>query len=188
MGCTRERTRCRDTVWCMVELREFTLADGPLLTAWIDGPADLLMWAGPTFTWPLDPEQLAAYAAESSTGGRLTWMGCVPGTGEVIGHASLRLDAAQPTARLGRVLVAPEARGRGYGAAMLERVLTTAFADLGLQRIELGVFAHNTSAVRLYERLGFTPDRLLPDVEQIDGQSWSALQMSLPKSTWPTTN
>lgn len=39
----------------MVELREFTPADGQLLAAWIANPTELLMWAGPTFTWPLDP-------------------------------------------------------------------------------------------------------------------------------------
>ncbi|MFD4871547.1 GNAT family N-acetyltransferase [Streptomyces sp. NPDC058412] len=163
-----------------MEVRAFTLADAAVIRPWISGPAELLMWAGPGFTWPLDEPQLAAYAVEP---GRRTWTGVGP-DGRLVGHASLRLGADGVAARLGRVLVAPDARGQGYGAALLTRVLTFAFAELGLERVELGVFAHNGSAVRLYERLGFRVGRVLPDVERVDGQSWTALQMSLAKADW----
>lgn len=71
---------------------------------------------------------------------------------------------------------------------MLDQVLTTAFTDLALDRIDLGVFAHNTSAIRLYERLGFTCDHVIPNVERVNGHPWSANQMTLPKSTWTATN
>jgi hypothetical protein len=37
----------------LLELREFEVADGALLRAWITGPIELLTWAGPSFTWPL---------------------------------------------------------------------------------------------------------------------------------------
>lgn len=139
-----------------------------------------MTWAGPAFTWPLDDSQLAAYAVEP---GRRTWTGVGP-DGRLVGHASLRLDADGASARLGRVLIAPDARGRGYGAALLTQVLTIAFTRLDLERVELGVFTHNGNAVRLYERLGFRVDQVLPDVERVEGQSWSALQMSLAKADW----
>ncbi|MFD3657726.1 GNAT family N-acetyltransferase [Streptomyces sp. NPDC058620] len=171
----------------MVELREFAAADVPLLMAWIAGPTELLTWAGPAFTWPLDESQLAEYAAESATDRRRSWMGLETDSGRVVGHASLRIDAAVSSGRLGRVLVAPQARGRGYGTALLEPVLTAAFEELRLDRVELGVFDHNESAVRLYERLGFVVDRVLPDVERVDGRPWSALQMVLEKSAWGRT-
>ncbi|MEW2759003.1 GNAT family protein [Streptomyces sp. NPDC048399] len=164
----------------VVELRAFALADAGVIVSWISGPAELLTWAGPGFTWPLDDSQLATYVAEP---GRRTWTGVGP-DGRLVGHASLRLAADGLSARLGRVLVAPDARGQGYGAALLTQVLTFAFAQLGLEHVELGVFAHNGNAVRLYERLGFRVDQVLPDVERVDGQSWSALQMSLAKADW----
>jgi RimJ/RimL family protein N-acetyltransferase len=188
-------------VWedALLELREFEVADGALLKEWITGPIELLTWAGPSFTWPLGDAQLAAYAADSVAGRRLSWTAVESATGEAIGHVSLRIgDVRSPdegartetilsdprslaSGRLGRVLVAPAARGRGYATVMMQKVLQLAFGGLGLERVELGVFAHNMGAVRLYERLGFKRDSVLTNVEQVDGESWSALQMSLQK-------
>ena len=168
----------------MIELREFTPHDSPLLMTWIDGPTELLAWAGPTFTWPLDDRQLRAYAAESMTTHRHTWMGVDPASGRAVCHASLRIGADGATARLGRVLVAPDARSTGVGLALLNEVMTLAFGPLKLKRLELGVFSHNTRALALHERLGFGIDRVLDDVEQVDGRSWSALQMSLTNTDW----
>ncbi|MEU8976246.1 GNAT family protein [Streptomyces monashensis] len=168
----------------VVELREFTVADGSFLMSWIGGPAELMAWAGPTFTWPLDGPQIAAYAAECATPRRWGWMGFDPRTRRTVGHASVRIAADGSTGRLGRVLVALEARGRGVGGGMVREVLGAAFGPLGLQRVELGVFSHNTSALRLYERLGFQAERVLADVERVEGQSWSAVQMFLSRADW----
>lgn len=95
---------------------------------------------------------------------RQSWMAIDPASGQVVGHASVRLDAQGASGRIGRVLVAPEARGKGVGAAMPARVLAAAFGELGLERVELGVWTDNSSAIRLYEGLGF--------------------KMSLPRSAW----
>ena len=154
-----------------VELREFTTLDAALLMSWIAGPIELLSWAGPTFAWPLDDEQLSAYVVESMTPQRHTWMGVDPASGHTVGRASLRIDADGATARLGRVLIAPDARSKGVGSALLNEVMTLTFGPFKLQRLKLGVFTHNTGAVGLYERLGFLTDRVLDDVEQVGGQS-----------------
>ena len=53
------------------------------------------------------------------------------------------------------VSVARAFRGRGVGSALLERLLAWARASAQIERVELGVFANNTGAIRLYERLGF---------------------------------
>jgi ribosomal protein S18 acetylase RimI-like enzyme len=44
-------------------------------------------------------------------------------------------------------------RGRGLGEALLRRALPV-FAGRGESRLELKVHADNTSAIRLYERVG----------------------------------
>jgi RimJ/RimL family protein N-acetyltransferase len=172
----------------MIELSAFEAADGRVLMPWINSPAELLTWAGPSLQWPLDERQFDEYAAGAKAAGRRNWTAWERSTGAVVGHISLRIDAEQESGRIGRVLVSPEARGRGYGAEMLKQVLTVAFDELGLETVELGVWAHNTSAVRLYERLGFVCHEVLPDVETVDGQPWTALQMNLPKEKWEATS
>jgi RimJ/RimL family protein N-acetyltransferase len=101
-----------------------------------------------------------------------------------VGHVSLRIDAANAGGRLGRVLVAPEARGKGYGTAMVTKALDAGFRELGLEQIELGVWDDNARAIRLYEGLGFACDHVLRDVVRFAGKSWSAMQMILPRSAW----
>ncbi|WP_327284106.1 MULTISPECIES: GNAT family protein [unclassified Streptomyces] len=144
-------------------------ADAPALRRWITTRAELVTWAGPAFTWPLDDAQLTTYAAEPD---RHTWTAASP-DGTPLGHVSVR------GTRLGRVLIAPEARGRGLGESLLTLAVARAFGELGLSALDLGVYTHNTAAVRLYEKLGFRAGRVLEDVEEVDGVRWSALQMQL---------
>ena len=55
------------------------------------------------------------------------------------------------------VWVAPEARGQGFGAAVIEAVATWAAAS-GRTVLKLGVGDFNEVAIALYERLGFQPN------------------------------
>ena len=50
----------------------------------------------------------------------------------------------------------PEARRRGFATAGMSSIVQEAFAS-GAARVQLAVVAGNTSAERLYERLGFEP-------------------------------
>jgi len=52
------------------------------------------------------------------------------------------------------IVVDESARGRGYGTAALELVEERA-RERGATGVSLSVFAHNTGAQRLYERLGY---------------------------------
>lgn len=54
------------------------------------------------------------------------------------------------------VWVAPQARGRGVGDALLRAVVSHA-AAIGIRRLVLDVGDHNEPAMRLYQRLGFEP-------------------------------
>jgi ribosomal protein S18 acetylase RimI-like enzyme len=52
--------------------------------------------------------------------------------------------------------VAPEARGQGYGSRLMERILEWARSS-AVQSVYLRVTLGDTSAARLYRRLGFEP-------------------------------
>jgi len=75
-------------------------------------------------------------------GGRATPVGTVQG---------LELEGWGAIQNLG---VVPEHRGRGLGSALLMRA-AAGFRAAGLDRMHLEVTTANTSAVRLYQRLGF---------------------------------
>lgn len=50
----------------------------------------------------------------------------------------------------------PEVQGRGFGRVLI-RTFLDALRARGVPGVHLGVSAENTSAIRFYERLGFTP-------------------------------
>ncbi|MCB1224984.1 MAG: GNAT family N-acetyltransferase [Verrucomicrobiales bacterium] len=73
-----------------------------------------------------------------------------------------------PTSRqdveLRKMYLRPQARGRGYGRALLQHALTQA-REAGFQRVTLETAAVLTAAIRLYESHGFTritPRHLAP--------------------------
>ncbi|ROO85480.1 RimJ/RimL family protein N-acetyltransferase [Actinocorallia herbida] len=165
-----------------MEIRAFEAGDVPGLLRWIDGFEALVLWTGPNrFRWPLDRAQLARYAAEAGTD-LLIWS--FVDHGAVVGHASLAVDRAAGTARLGRVLVAPEARGRGLGEAVVRAAQRAAFADPGTRRLTLGVYARNTGAVRLYERLGFVREEGAGTQVLVNGVPWSSFEMAVTADAW----
>jgi ribosomal protein S18 acetylase RimI-like enzyme len=65
-----------------------------------------------------------------------------------------------PVSRLAGMALVPEARGRGVGRAVMERLLGEARAR-GDRRMVLEVIEQNTAAVRLYEAVGFMRKRRL---------------------------
>lgn len=60
------------------------------------------------------------------------------------------------TATLISMWVSPRARGRGVGDALVGAVIAWA-REGGYQRLALDVREHNSAAINLYERMGFTP-------------------------------
>ena len=73
---------------------------------------------------------------------------------EIVGFGQL---VAKPGDRghLGRLIVHPERRGRGLGAALATGLIDAA-RDRGLTRLSLNVALHNRAAAALYTKLGFT--------------------------------
>jgi ribosomal protein S18 acetylase RimI-like enzyme len=72
----------------------------------------------------------------------------------VLGHVWADVNEAQHFAWILSVEIGAAYRGQGYGRRMLE-LLEDELRPLGVQRIGLNVFADNTVAQHLYERLGY---------------------------------
>jgi ribosomal protein S18 acetylase RimI-like enzyme len=63
---------------------------------------------------------------------------------------------------LGRLIVNPGLRGRGYGEALVRSLLDRARRD-SFERVSLNVDVANIAAVSLYVKLGFADVRRPPD-------------------------
>ncbi len=64
---------------------------------------------------------------------------------------------ASGTAHLGRIIVSPQARGRGLGRVLMQLLGAEALRSPGVQRLTLRVYRDNVAAVALYRDLGFQP-------------------------------
>jgi len=104
--------------------------------------------------------------------------------GTPVGEMSLYVNAAHAVSKLANtawisiVIGEARARGVGVGRAAMENLETRA-RQMGVERIELGVFEHNLRARSFYEKNGYV---LLPEVKKHvfwwDGRLWDDLRMA----------
>ena len=164
-------------------LAEFTDADIDRLVGWIDSPELLGLWAGSAFVFPFTRDQMELHLADR--GDRHVFKVLRPDSGEPIGHVELgAINHTHRSARIGRVFVAPEHRGRGYGAQLMQEVLEIAFGRLHLHRVDLSVFTFNSSAIACYERVGFRREGLRREVYRGPAGFWSEMVMSMLAPEW----
>lgn len=74
--------------------------------------------------------------------------------------------------------VAPQAAGRGIGAALIDRLVSEARASC-IELLVLSVTDSNRSATGLYERAGFHSYGVEPDAIRVDGRSFGKRHMFL---------
>jgi ribosomal protein S18 acetylase RimI-like enzyme len=140
-------------------LRPFSADDDEELIGWFADADALRRFGGRSLRWPLDREQLEAIRTDPEVRAFTLWAGEAR-----VGHVEIwRKDGG--IARLARVGIAPARRGEGLGRALVAAALAEA-ARLGCERVELGVYADNAVARRLYESFGFTATGV-PDAEGI---------------------
>lgn len=170
----------------MLRLKPFGESDIEAVIGWIPDAAALLQWAGPTLSWPLTRDQLARDVAAAAAPGSTTEMYAALDDGEHVGHIEIRgIDRTHRNAMLGRVLIAPHARGRRLADPLVQTALHRCFAELNLHRVGLRVFAHNASAIHCYERAGFITEGRERDTKLApDGTWWNACTMAILEDDW----
>jgi RimJ/RimL family protein N-acetyltransferase len=78
-----------------------------------------------------------------------------------------------------RIALAPGQPGRGYGTEAMTVVLDHAFAEIGLHRVQLDVYAFNPRALRSYEKAGFVVEGRQRDTLFWDGEWTDSILMSV---------
>lgn len=168
-----------------IALKQFEKTDVEQLLAWNDGTSKefLLQWAGPDYHYPLTGEQITK-EMEAGSGDKpvhLFYKVVLKENNEVVGHCQLlKISYKNSNARIGRVLVgSPDCRGKGYGKELIRCLLDIAFKQLGLHRVDLGVFDYNHAAIKCYEDVGLKKEGLFRDISKLDDTYYSAYNMSI---------
>lgn len=77
-----------------------------------------------------------------------------------------------------RILMGPQAKGKGYGTEACRGLLRFAFNDFNLNKVFLYVLAHNIAAVRTFEKAGFSREGVLQQEFFVAGKYEDALRMA----------
>ncbi len=99
-----------------------------------------------------------------------------------IGEVSIMIDPGHlarkvpNTAWISIVIGEPSYRGKGYGAKLMSFLEQKAL-ELGLVRIELGVFDFNVTAVEFYKKLGYVPFAEYKDFTYCNGEWHTDIRM-----------
>lgn len=133
-----------------MDTRHAAAVDLGVVASWIGSARECELWAGPRLRYPLRVDSLAEQL-EMSGAFNLALddeRGLV-----AFGQALLRSPGR---VHLARLIVRPNARGRGVGRVLCEALLGRA-ASAGLVRATLNVYRDNAVALHLYQSLGFRP-------------------------------
>lgn len=161
-----------------MKFRPTSFDDLAQIRTWVSTKEEMMLWSGPTFTWPLTDQQLGSYLGNAQ---RRYWSALNPENGEVTGHASLLVDQPAQMMRLGYVILDPQLRGQSLGRELVQHTTWAGFRLTGLPTMKLHVYAHNTPARRLYASLGFKETGVSVRVDAEDNQ-WDALEMEVRRS------
>ena len=99
---------------------------------------------------------------------------------EVVGWCDIvrkSMEGFRHAGRMGMGLL-PGYRGAGLGRQLLTETLDAARA-IGIERVELEVFASNESAIALYRKMGFVVEGIKKRARKLDGEYDDDLIMAL---------
>lgn len=154
-----------------VTLKPATDRDWPTIRAWLARP-DIQRWWGPSAA--AEAEVIVALGSEHA----ITRMVQVDGADVGYGHAvdaslwgeDLPADLAAGTWDLDIFIAAPDYRGKGIGSRALEMLRDEVFSTTLAVAVSVFPSIENEAAVRAYEKIGFTWQRIWDD--PVYGPSW----------------
>lgn len=120
------------------------------------------------FLEPFSIDQMTSFVAGNIERGNPHFVAV--DTGRVVGWCDVRREAAQSYAHVGHLGMGllPEYRGRGIGERLIRAALD-ASAGANFEKIELSVYAKNTRARALYEKVGFVLEGTRVRGRKVDG-------------------
>ena len=158
----------------MMTLRPFNINDVPTILSWCKDKHAFRLWSADRYKeFPAQPEEMLEQYKDDNM-----YPLTAVADDEIVGHLLLRYPMEDRTVvRFGFVIVDNSKRGMGYGKQMLRLAIDYVQQELGTQKITLGVFCDNHSAVECYKSVGFRITGT--DSYPIDGEEWKGFEMEL---------
>ena len=116
---------------------------------WFPDRRSCQIWGGPQFRFPFTDLTFL----EDTRLHELPSYGLVDADDRLVGFGQYYLRAGR--CHLGRLVISPEHRGRGFGRYLIGGLVQIGAQRLGVDECSLFVVPDNTSAIHLYRRLGF---------------------------------
>jgi RimJ/RimL family protein N-acetyltransferase len=143
----------------MIELKPFERSDFNTLIRWLPSEEFMIQACGRTFQFPLTNEQLEHYirGAEEVPAERMIFKAVDTANNKHIGNITLeRIDRKNLSASVACVLIGDDAyKGKGICKIMMQKIISTAFDKLGLNKLTLNVYDFNLTAIKCYQSTGF---------------------------------
>jgi RimJ/RimL family protein N-acetyltransferase len=168
----------------MICLEIFEKKDYSELINSVKNAKDLMQFGGPEFTFPLTEEQIDKTLSDEN---RIAFRVVNVSNGNTIGHCEIYFK--DNAAKLGRILIIDKnQRGKGIGEQMVILLLQFISENRKERNVELNVFDFNIGAQKCYEKVGFVinPDKKL--IREVEGKTWTALNMVLNLEEWKNKN
>ncbi|MEE1938085.1 GNAT family N-acetyltransferase [Streptomyces sp. TRM 70361] len=154
-----------------MDLLPFAPEYAPLVASWARSAEEAVLWCGER-EFPVPARRIAEWQEQDWVHSRL-----LVADGAAVGYGELWIDDGNGTdgengedeAELARIIVAPAARGRGLGRALV-RGLAAEALSAGRSEVFLRVHPDNPAALRCYLNAGFAP------VDAAAAQTWNAGQ------------
>ncbi len=151
------------------------------LISWIENEESLVQFAGTIFTFPLSVQQLDAYVIDKN---RFAYKVLDLQTGATIGHCEIHLPEDN-IPKLCRILIGnKQFRGQGLGKQIVNELLKISFDKFNTTKVELNVYDWNANAISCYEKVGFIINPNKKRESQVNGKTWTSLNMTIDKKYW----
>jgi UDP-4-amino-4,6-dideoxy-N-acetyl-beta-L-altrosamine N-acetyltransferase len=166
----------------MYRLRELERKDIEIINRWRNDPALIECLGAPFRFINMDVDQ-RWYDQYMNARNSCVRCAVVDESDEILGLVSLMsIDNVNRSAHLHIMIGGAENRGKGIGTFAVKALISHAFNNLNLRRIELGVLTTNAAAIRLYEKTGFVREGVKRQCVYKNGKYVDQIMMGLLRS------
>lgn len=163
-----------------MEFRKYQENDAKEILKWIKNEREFRLWSARRYeNYPIIPELMNEEYKQSSRKMEFHPMTLVE-DGKIVGHIVVRIPEEDKTAvRFGFIIVDNNIRGKGYGKKLISEAINYVKENFNVERITLGVFTANESAMKCYESVGFNTVEIYRNFMSFEDENWDCAEMAL---------